>query len=110
MKLIKYVDENDGKTKQSFITDDMSHYDVDKGIPYNPPDLSRIDWGLVEKELHNLLLERGLITLQDITEKGLSNAILLVVQPKIQQLYKEHPTGFRRVVPQMNGHKEKQYG
>ncbi len=102
MKLIKY--EEDGFIKQSFIPHDMNVEDADKGIPNNPPDLLRLDWKEIAKELNNLLIERNLITLKDIAEHGsLQNTILSIIKPKIVELYKEHP-GY--VQSNKNGHSE----
>jgi len=61
-----------------------------QGFPNDPPNLDMIDWELVKKELHNLLVDRRLITFQDLNGKNgdLANAILLVIRPKLVELYK----------------------
>ena len=59
-------------------------------MPNDPPDLSRMDWEEIRKEIHNKLIERNLITLKDIQNprSGLNNAVLTTIIPRLVGLYK----------------------
>ncbi len=96
MRLVQYETE-DGKKYQSWIKDDMFVSEAEKGLPYNPPDVSRLPWADIECELHNLLLDRGLITLKDVDNNSgmLGNTILKIIQPRLVALYKENP-GYKK--------------
>lgn len=106
MQKVKWTDE-DGLNHLSLITNNMSYSDVEKGLPHDPPDLTRLDWDEIVRELHNLLLDRGIITLRDINElKMLNNSILKVIAPRISELYREQ-TGYDTNNGTNNGNKEK---
>lgn len=68
MKLLKWEDEN-GLIRQSWVKNDVDIPDY--GIPNDPPDLTSL--GLppaVCRELHNNLVENGLVTYQDVLRSG----------------------------------------
>ena len=82
----------------------MSLSDAQKGILLDPPDLTRLDWEEIVRDLHNLLVKRGLITIKDVNElQTLNNTILLVIAPRISELYRETTNNNE----QNNGNKEK---
>lgn len=77
----------------------MSLSDAQKGVLLDPPDLTRLDWDEIVRDLHNLLVARGLITMKDVNElQTLNNTILKVIAPRIGALYREQPD-----YEQMNG-------
>jgi hypothetical protein len=87
-KIIVFEDK-DGYLRRRLMREDMPDTDAYMGIPADPPDLSQIDWGTVQRELHNLLVKRAIISIDDVEEmKHLSNAILSVLHPKVVGLYK----------------------
>ncbi len=96
MRLVRYEDE-DGFAHQSFIKENMPLVDAHMGVPHDPPDITRLDWQAIQVEINNLLLERDLITLKDITNKRgmLENTIKSIIVPKLIQLYKENP-GYKK--------------
>lgn len=101
MKLVQYKDER-GYLYQSFVPENFPISEAEKGIPNNPPDLDRLDWDAIRRELNNLLVNRNLITLRDIdTSGGLSNAILSTILPKLVELYKEQP-GYQKSPNQLS--------
>ena len=59
------------------------------GIPVDPPNVDRIDWTGVARDLHNELLARGLITRDDVvrSQNGVTGAILAVLRRKVLALY-----------------------
>ena len=68
MKLLKWADEN-GFKRQSWVknNDVVPEY----GIPYDPPDLSSLELSQEKcRELHNRLIESGLITYLDVLKSG----------------------------------------
>lgn len=92
MRLVSYETEN-GFKHQSLITQNMPLADAHMGVPYDPPDVTRLDWDEIQKELNNLLIERNLITLKDIAhQRGiLENTIKSVLVSRLIQLYRENP-------------------
>lgn len=90
MRLVRYEDES-GFLHQSLIREDMPLSDAHMGVPHDPPDLTRLDWQEIQKEINNLLIERNLITLKNISRGALENTIKSVIIPKLIQLYKENP-------------------
>lgn len=92
MRAVRYEDE-DGFMHQSFIKEDMPLSEAHMGIPHEPPDITRLDWQEIQKEINNLLLERDLITLKDVSNQrgALENTIKAIIIPKLIQLYKENP-------------------
>lgn len=96
MRLVRYETE-DGWKFQSWIKDDMPVSEAEKGLPHNPPDISSLPWEDIKRELHNLLLDRDLITLKDVDDSPgmLGNTILKIIQPRLVALYKENP-GYKK--------------
>ncbi len=88
MKKIEYTDK-EGFNHHSLITNNMSLSEAQKGVLSDPPDLTRLDWDEIVRDLHNLLVKRGLITIKDVNElQTLNNSILTVVAPRISELYR----------------------
>jgi hypothetical protein len=56
----------------------------------SPPDLRGLDWAAIVRELHNLLVDRGLITWKDVqvSQNGINSALMTVLKNKIINLYK----------------------
>jgi hypothetical protein len=90
MKLVQWTDSK-GYVRQSYIKDDDPDDMAKKGIRHEPPDLSRIDWGEVERDLHNELVKRGLISWADVQaqQNTLGPAILAVFKRRLIALYRE---------------------
>lgn len=96
MKAVQYEDK-DGFLLQTLLPDHIPSQRADQGIPYGPPDVRQLDCDLILKELNELLIHRGLLTIKDINQNNnlLSNTILLVMKSKIIELYKNHPSGLQ---------------
>jgi len=90
MKLVKWMN-GDGWLQQSFIKNNMPNSKADLGIPHNPPDLRQIDCEGALQELNELLIQRELITLDDLNKNPnmLQNSILSVFHRRILDLYKQ---------------------
>lgn len=63
------------------------------GIPREPPNLNRLNWEKLVKDLHNRLMETGMLTWKDVQsspgQRGITSAILAVFRRPIIRLYKE---------------------
>ena len=72
------------------IRDTDSDRDAEYGIPVGPPDITILDWDAIVKELNNGLVERNLLTWDDVvkSQNGLSQVILNVIRRKIIELYR----------------------
>ena len=90
MRLVQWQD-NKGYNRQSFVKDDDPDSMAKSGIRHEPPDVSRIDWELVKKDLHNELVKRGLITWNDVQaqQNTLQPAIASVLKRRLIALYRE---------------------
>lgn len=90
MRVVIYTDER-GIMHRSLIRDQDPDSMAESGIPDDPPDvIGGIDWDSVAVELHNLLIQRGVINWDTAVrmQNGLSSAILSVLKPKVVQLYR----------------------
>ena len=91
MKRVAWQDEN-GLKHAALIrdTDSDSIAYSGQGLPMDPPDVSDLDCAALLTKLHNQLLDRGLITSQDViaAQNGLSGAILSVFKPELLRLYR----------------------
>jgi hypothetical protein len=61
-----------------------------KGVRLDPPDIEQIDWEAVKRDLHNALIDQGLITQLDISrqQSGITSAILGAVRRRLLLLYR----------------------
>ena len=90
MRLVQWTD-SEGYVRQSFIKDDDPDDMAEKGIRHEPPELDRIDWEAVQRDLHNDLVNRGLISWADVQaqQNTLEPAILAVLKRRLIALYRE---------------------
>lgn len=90
MRLVQWTDSK-GYVRQSYIKDDDPDEMAEKGIRHEPPDVSRIDWSEVERDLHNELVQRGLISWKDVQaqQNTLGPAIQAVLKRRLIALYRE---------------------
>jgi hypothetical protein len=72
-------------------SDALAHF----GLPCDPPDLNQLNWEDIKKELHNLLIDRDLLTWADVQRQqtGISGALNTVLRPRIIALYRTSPNG-----------------
>lgn len=89
MKIVEWVDEQGFKHK-SLLRDQDPDRLAPSGVPLDPPDLNRLDWEGLKRELHNLLLEKGLRTWKDVqkSQNGVTSSIVTVFKRPIISLYK----------------------
>ena len=65
MRKVSYYDSN-GYLRARLVRDTDPDSAAPSGIPCDPPDLSDLDWEAAKRDLHNLLVARGILSLQDI--------------------------------------------
>ena len=60
------------------------------GIPVSLP-ADGLDWGAIKRDLNNILIDRGLFTLDDVwaSKNGLHSAITYALLRKLTMAYKE---------------------
>lgn len=90
MRLVEWTDRHGYKHK-SLILDSDPDYKAPEGVLQDPPDVRQLDWDEIQRDLHNALVERGLLTWTDVQreQNGLSGAISAVMKNRIVRLYRE---------------------
>lgn len=81
MKLLTFTD-SDGFNHASLVRDNDS--DPLLGLIQSPPDVRELDWEQIKRNIHNKLLERGLLTLSDVQIRNVEfNQVIMssVVKP-----------------------------
>jgi hypothetical protein len=83
--------DNDGWKHCSVIRDSDPDEIAPSGIPHDPPDLSRLDWEGIQKELHNILVDKGLCNWEQVvaSQNGVTASILSVMKSKVLKLYSD---------------------
>ena len=94
MKLVQWKAQ-DGFYHLSLIRDGDSPNNAPQGLPQDPPDITQLNWREIQKTLHNELVTRRLITLEDITksQSGLTAAILAALRRRVAALYRSAKDG-----------------
>jgi hypothetical protein len=89
MKQITWTDER-GMKHRALIRDTDPDSAAPAGIPLDPPDLDRIDWESLKRELHNMLLDQGIVDwLAWQQQPNVVNHITAVVKRHLVALYRE---------------------
>ena len=92
--MIEIVDESGRKRRYqmsdegdnvAYTEEEIAELGVDIGVP----DLNQIDWDKIVTDLHNLLYDRRLFTMDDVTAREglLSSVILSILLAKVANLY-----------------------
>lgn len=89
MRQIIYTD-NDGFKRVVMLRDSDSDSMARAGIPVSLP-VDGLDWGAIKRDLNNILIDRGLFTLNDVkaSSNGLRSAIMYALLRKLTSAYKE---------------------
>jgi hypothetical protein len=89
MRVVTWTDKN-GYKHRSIVRDDDPDEAAPQGILQDPPNLNELDWEAVKMDLHNALVERGLVSWRNVQElRGLRGAILSSTKRRLVQLYRE---------------------
>lgn len=88
MKEVTYTDANGYKHK-SLVRD--TDTDPSIGLLKSPPDLEQLDWYVIKLTLHNLLLDKGIITLEDAQSRPneFNQCVLAAVGKPLFKLYQQ---------------------
>jgi len=95
LKEVKWTDP-DGRRRVRLIRHrDPASLAQTQGIPQEPPDLDRLDWEQIKVDLHNRLLDLGLLTWKDVqaAQQGVTGAVLTMLRKRVINLYKEKSKG-----------------
>jgi hypothetical protein len=91
MRLVQWYDD-DGFLRQAYVRDD----DPDElaevaGVVHEPPDLKLVNWDDVARDLNNELVQRGIITWEDVQRQqaGLTNAVTAVLKRRLVVMYRQ---------------------
>ena len=58
------------------------------GIRQDPPDLEQLDWEEIKRDMHNAMVDAGIVTWADLQNKDLRRVILGATQRRIQSLFR----------------------
>ena len=96
MRTVIHEDERGNKRAYLLRDSDPDHL-APSGIPLGPPDLNRLDWDGLVRDLQNLLVKKGLFTWDDVqrAQNGVTSSIVTVMKRPIIGLFKteEKPNG-----------------
>jgi len=89
MKTVSWTDAR-GFERRSLLPEDEPDELVRLGVPQDPPDLAGLDWDVIQRELHNELVRRGLFTFDDVqrAQNGLTGAIRATLGKHLVALYR----------------------
>ncbi len=89
MRQVIYTD-NDDYRRVAMLRDSDPDNMARAGIPVSLP-ADGLDWGAIKRDLNNILIERGLFTLDDVkaNKSGLHSAITYALLRKLTAAYKE---------------------
>jgi len=89
MRLVKWTDKR-GYKHRSLVRDDDPDEMGPQGILQDPPSLDELDWEAIKMDLHNNLVDIGLISWRNVQEvRGLRGAILSAMKRRLVYLYRE---------------------
>lgn len=89
MKEVNWVDRK-GRNRKSLLRDSDPDELAEQGVPLGPPDVDLIDWEAVKTDLHNILLEQGIINWDDVIRRqtSLQSASVSALKKHLVMLYK----------------------
>ena len=88
MKILEWTD-GDGYDRRALAREGD---EPGEGIPLDPPDLGRLDWEGVKRDLHNHLVSHGWFSWEDIQKTpGLQAVCASVLKRRVIALYREEP-------------------
>lgn len=93
LKAMRYVITVDSKgyKRRMMVRDHDGDEKAAQGIPAGPPDLNRLDWEAIKKEINNTLADQGIFTWNDVNNSqgvGLS-LVSTIIKRHVAGLMKE---------------------
>jgi len=79
-----------GYKRVSLIRDDMTDDMAEQGIPLQPPNVDRINWEEVKRDLHNALIDQRMFGWQDVqrAQNALTGILVAVLKRQLVLLYR----------------------
>lgn len=89
MKTVLWIDDK-GYKHRSMIRDNDPDSLAPSGIPCDPPDLNRLDWEELKRQLHNMLVEKGLATWEDVqqSQNGVTTSVVSIFKRPLIGLFR----------------------
>lgn len=87
MKKVTWTDK-DGYRHISLLRDIDPDGLAQSGISCDPPFIDQLDWQAIKKEIWNLIIDRGITDLSDLS--GLRNAIITPIYKRMIALYRSN--------------------
>lgn len=99
MKEVSWIDK-DGYIRKSLLRDKDPEHLAPSGVPLDPPDIDRLNWEDLKRQLHNALSDKGLRTWQDVMSQGngITNAIVSVFKKPIVELYRQDDREAKKII------------
>jgi hypothetical protein len=90
MKNVIWTDGS-GWRRRSALPDSYSDERAAEGVPAGPPDVRRVDWEAVMRDLNNMLVDGEVWTWDDVQRRGqqVQGAILSALKTQLVRLYRE---------------------
>ena len=90
MRKVTWTDAGGYKRVSLVKDDDPDEIAQTNGIPRNPPDLEKLDWEEIKREINNRFVDEGLLCWGDVQRShlGVGPIILGVLKTRIVDLYK----------------------
>jgi len=84
------VEDRFGYKRAYWVKNEDPDSAAEEGIPVSPPNLDNLDWELVKRDLHNMLVDRGLFTWMDVqrAQNGVTASILAAMRKRTIALYR----------------------
>jgi hypothetical protein len=89
VKRTSWIDKN-GFKKVSLLRDTDPEFNAERGVLVGPPDVTKLDWMEIAKDLNNGLFDNGLRTEADLGGKDsqFMGAILSAIRKRLIELYR----------------------
>jgi len=90
MRIVEWQDRL-GKKRRSMIRDEDPDSMAEHGLPLDPPNIELMDWEQIKIDLHNALLDRGIVTWDDVTmqQTALQSSAITALKKHLVRLYRE---------------------
>jgi hypothetical protein len=89
MRRVTWTDDR-GYKHSSLVRDGDPDEMAPQGILQDPPNLDNLDWEGIKRDLHNHLVDIGLISWRNVQEiRGMRGAILSSMKKRLVYLYRE---------------------
>ena len=92
MRRVEWTDKR-GYRHRALVRDEDPDSAAKHGLKLDPPSVGNLDWEGIKKDLHNALLDRGLIdwpAVQKAPRGSLTGAIIAVMRARLIALYREN--------------------